>query len=197
VPTSTPGAAATFNDNFNDNAIASAWTFYGSGTWTEQGTILRQDSTTQGDPCKALLSNSGLSFSGNQEILSKVYVNSWTDGDSGRAGVSLCTGTANGQGYNLLFHNNHSTVQWLDDATAWGTSYSFTWTSQTWYWFRLKMENGTLSGRIWQDGAAEPTTWPYTWTRSGRTGYPALNGGTSGHGGSCTAFFDDVTVTSP
>jgi hypothetical protein len=124
-------------------------------------------------------------------------VDAWTDGDSARAGVSLFTGTGDGKGYNLLFHNNHSTVQWLDDGTAWGASYSFTWTSKTWYWFRVKMENGTLYGRVWQDGVAEPATWPYTWTRSGRAGYPALNGGTSGHGGSCTVFFDDVTATSP
>jgi hypothetical protein len=191
TPTPTPAAPATYSDNFNDNAKGAAWTFY-NGTWNETGTILRQDSSTPGDPCKALVSNSGLILSGNQMILSKVYVDSWTDGDSARAGVSLFSGTGNGQGYNLLFHNNHSTVQWLDDGTAWGTSYSFTWTNQTWYWFRLKMENGTLSGRIWQDGAAEPTAWPYTWTVSGRTGYPALNGGS----GSTTVFFDDVTVTS-
>jgi hypothetical protein len=198
TPTATPTTAATsFNDNFNDNAVSGAWAFFGSGTWTEQGTILRQDSTAQGDPCKAILSASGKTFGANQTILAKVYVNTWTDGDSARAGVCLFSGTGDGRGYGLLFHNNHSTIQFLDDGTAWGSSYSFTWTNATWYWFKLKMENGTLSGRVWQDGAAEPTAWPYTWARSGRTGYPALNGGTSGHGGACTVFFDDVTVTSP
>jgi beta-glucosidase len=197
TPTPTPtSTAVSYNDNFNDNVLSTAWTKF-NGTWTETGTILQQGSTTQGDPCKAILSASGKTFGSNQTILAKVYVDSWTDGDSARAGVSLFTGTGDGKGYNLLFHNNHSTVQWLDDGTAWGGSYTFAWTSKTWYWFRVKMEHGTLYGRIWADGVAEPTAWPYTWTRSGRTGYPALNGGTSGHGGSCTVFFDDVTITSP
>jgi hypothetical protein len=198
TPTLTPTpTSVSYTDNFNDNAIAGAWTFYGAGAWSEQGTILRQDSTTQGDPCKAILSASGKTFGSSQTILAKVYVDTWTDGDSARTGVSLFTGTGDGKGYNLLFHNNHSTIQWLDDGTAWGTSYAFTWTSGTWYWFKVKMENGTLYGKVWQDGAAEPASWPYTWTRSGRTGYPALNGGTSGHGGTVKVFFDDVTVTTP
>ncbi|MBN1411324.1 MAG: discoidin domain-containing protein [Spirochaetales bacterium] len=197
--TSTPtptSVASGFSDNFNDNTIGSAWTMY-SGTWSETGGILRQDSTSQGDPCKAIVVNSGLNVSGNHTITAKVYINSWTDGDTARAGVSLLTGTGDGRGYNLLFHNNHSTVQFLDDMVAWGTSYTFNWSDQTWYWFKMKMENGTLYGKVWQDGAAEPSNWPYTWARSGRTGYPALNGGTSGHGGSCTVFFDDVRITSP
>ncbi|MBN1409230.1 MAG: family 78 glycoside hydrolase catalytic domain [Spirochaetales bacterium] len=197
--TSTPtpsSIAAAFSDNFNDNSIESAWTLYG-GTWSEREAILRQDSTSQGDPCKAIVSNSGMSPGNNQTVIARVYVNTWSDGDSARAGVSLFTGTGDGRGYNLLFHNNHSTVQWLDDAVAWGTSYTFNWSNQTWYWFKLKMENGTLYGKVWQDGSAEPSNWPYTWTRSGRSGYPALNGGTSGHGGSCTVFFDDLTVSSP
>jgi sucrose-6-phosphate hydrolase SacC (GH32 family) len=185
-----------FNDNFNDNVKGSAWSFYG-GTWNETGAILRQDSTSQGDPCKAIISNTGINFGASHTILAKVYVNSWTDGDTARVGVGLFTGTGNGQGYNLIFHNNHSTVQFLDDGSAWGPSYTFNWTNQTWYWFKLQMSNGTLSGKVWQDGTTEPGNWPYTWARSGRSGYPALNGGTSGHGGSCTVFFDDVTVTVP
>ncbi len=195
-PTPTP-VPTNFTDNFNDNAIGSAWSFYGSGAWSENGTILRQDSATQGDPCKAIISNSGKTFGSNHTILAKVYVDSWIDGDSARAGVSLFTGTGDGRGYNLLFHNNHSTVQFLDDGTAWGPSFTFNWSNRTWYWFKLRMQNGTLYGKVWQHGAAEPSNWLYTWTRSGRSGYPALNGGTSGHGGSCTVFFDDITVTVP
>ncbi|MBN1411022.1 MAG: discoidin domain-containing protein [Spirochaetales bacterium] len=196
TPAPTQAPSSGFTDDFNDNSIGNAWTMY-SGNWSENGGILRQDSSTQGDPCKAIAGSTGLSLDSNQTITAKVYVDTWSDGDSARAGVSLFTGTGDGRGYNLLFHNNHSTVQFLDDMTAWGTSYTFNWSDRTWYWFTLKMENGTLYGKIWQDGSAEPSNWPYTWTRSGRTGYPALNGGTSGHGGSCTVFFDDVKITSP
>ncbi|MBN1412804.1 MAG: hypothetical protein JW969_18300 [Spirochaetales bacterium] len=193
-PTSTSDMVVNYTDNFNDNAISYVWSFYGSGTWSEQGSILRQDSTSQNDPCKAILSGTALSLGTNQGIRAKVYVSSWADGDSARAGVSLYTSTSDGRGYNLLFHNNHSTVQWLDDMVAWGPSYTFNWSNQTWYWFRMVMYNGVLYGKIWQDGTAEPYGWPYSWERSGRGGYPALNGGTSGHGGSCTVFFDDMTA---
>ncbi|MBN1411516.1 MAG: sulfatase-like hydrolase/transferase [Spirochaetales bacterium] len=196
TPTPTQITPSGFSDDFSDNSMGSAWTTY-SGSWSETGGILRQDSTSQGDPCKAIAADTGLSLGGNQTITAKVYIDSWSEGDSARAGVSLFTGTGDGRGYNLLFHNNHSSVQFLDDMVAWGTSYTFDWSNQTWYWFKLKMENGTLYGKIWQDGSAEPSNWPYSWTRSGRSGYPALNGGTSGHGGSVTVYFDDVTITSP
>lgn len=187
------GAATQFSDNFNDNNLGSAWTTY-NGTWSESGMVLGQTSTGNGDPKKAIISNSGVTFPANQTITTKVRVNSWVDGDGARAGVGLFTGTSNGGGYNLLFHNNHSTLQLLDDVVAWGPSYTFNWTNGTWYWFKLKMESGALYGKVWQDGATEPMSWAYSWQRSGRTGYPALNGGSSISGAYATVSFDDVSV---
>lgn len=194
TPTPTP-IPALFSDNFNDNSLGSAWTTYG-GTWSESSQILSQTSTGIAVVRKATISNSGVNFGSNHAITAKVRVDSWTDGDYARAGVSLFTNTSDGRGYNLLFHNNHSTVQFLDDMVAWGPSYTFNWSNGTWYWFKLKMENGTLYGKVWQDGTSEPSNWPYSWTRSGRSGYPALNGG-SGDAidGNGTASFDDVSVT--
>ena len=62
--------------------------------------------------------------------------------------------------------------------------------------FKLKMENGTLYGKVWQDGTTEPSTWPYSWQCSGCTGYPALNGGSANtNQGSATVSFDDVNVS--
>lgn len=191
APTTIPGSL--FSDNFDDNILGSAWTTYG-GTWSESGQVLSQTSTASGDPRKAIISNAGLGTNADYTITAKVRVDNWTDGDYARAGVGLFTGTADGKGYNLVFHNNHSTVQWLDDGVAWGTSYSFNWSNNTWYWFKVKSEAGTLYGKVWQDGTTEPSNWPYSWTRSGRTGYPALNGGSTGTGGN-TASFDNLTVT--
>jgi hypothetical protein len=185
-----------FADNFNDNSLGSAWATLG-GTWTESDGILSQTSTASADPMKAIISNSGLDFGSNLTITAKVRVNSWIDGDMARAGVSLFTNTADGNGYNLLFHNDHNTVQFLDDKVIWLTpSYTFTFTNNNWYWFKLKMENGVLYGKIWADGGNEPATWPYSWARSGRTGYPALNGGSSDGAVYATVSFDDVTVCS-
>jgi predicted alpha-1,2-mannosidase len=194
TPTPTTPPSSVFSDNFNDNALSSSWSVYG-GTWSETGQILSQTSGANGDPRKAIISNAGLGTSTAYCITAKVRVDSWTDGDFARAGVSLFTGTGDGKGYNLLFHNNHSTVQFLDDGVIWSSSYTFNWSNNTWYWFKLKYESGTLYGKIWQDGSAEPGNWPYSQAWSGRTGYPALNGGSAGSGGgSSTASFDDVTV---
>lgn len=185
-----------FSDNFNDNILGSAWTTYG-GAWSESSQILNQTSTGNAYVRKATVSNSGVNFSSNHTITAKVKVNSWTDGDYARAGISLFTNTSDGYGYNLIFHNNHSTVQFLDDAVAWGPSFTFNWNNGTWYWFKLKMESGTLYGKVWQDGTSEPSNWPYSWTRSGRSGYPALNGGSGDPSkGNSTVSFDDVSVTS-
>lgn len=191
------GATPTpmFSDDFNDNSLGAAWTTIG-GTWSESGQTLSQSSIANGYPKKAIISNSGVNFGSNHTITARVKIDSWTDGDYARAGIGLFTGTSDGFGYYLLFHNNHSTVAFLDDAAAWGPSYTFNWSSGTWYWFKLKMENGTLYGKIWQDGATEPSNWPYSWTRSGRSGYPGLDGGAGNtSAGTSAASFDDVTVT--
>jgi PKD repeat protein len=182
-----------FNDNFNDNSIGPAWAFIG-GTWSESGGVLAQTSSANGDPRKAIISNAGLINNQNYVITAKVRIDSWVDGDYARGGVSLFSNTGDGYGYNLVFHNDHNTVQWLDDWVAWGPSYTFSWNTGTWYWFKIKSESGTLYGKVWQDGSPEPATWPYTWARSGRTGYPALNGGSSNGVSSATVSFDDVTV---
>jgi len=120
----------------------------------------------------------------------------WSSGDMARAGVSLFTNTADGNGYNILFHNTQNRVEYLDDKVTWGpTIYTYSFTSGTWYWFKLNMTSSTMYARIWADGSAEPATWPYVWARSGRTGFPALNGGSSaGAADYATASFDDMLV---
>jgi PKD repeat protein len=187
--------AVCWGDNFNGNSLGSAWTTY-NGVWSVSGGTLSQTSTANADPKKAIVSNSGQTFGTNMLITAEVRINTWTENaDMSRGGVSLFTGTSNGQGYNLAFHNNHNTVAFLDDQVTWGPSYTYTWTTGTWYWFRFEMLNGTMYGKVWQAGTSEPSSWPYTWAyNTGRTGYPALNGGSANSAGSATVSFDNVTV---
>jgi hypothetical protein len=188
---------ALFSDNFEDNSIGGAWKIFG-GSWSESGGVLSQSSTAAVDPRKAVLSNAGLSATGNYCLTAKLRVNSWTDGAYARAGVGLFANGTDGYGYNLVFHNDHNTIQFHDDYVAWGPSYTFAWQDNVWYWFKLKSVGGTLYGKVWQEGTAEPTEWPYTWTRSGRSGYPSLNGGAAGGlPGNATVSFDDVSVSAP
>ena len=183
-----------WSDNFDDNHLSNAWTMV-NGTWSESGQVLSQTSTAAGDPKKAIISNTGQLLCPNQSITAKMRIDSWADGqDMSRGGVSLFSNTIDGNGYNLLFHTDHNTLQFLDDKIAWGPVNAYTWTSGTWYWFKLKVDNGILYGKVWQDGSAEPAAWAYSQTWSGRTGYPALNGGSADAGGHSTVSFDDVTV---
>lgn len=180
-------------DDFNDNYISSAWTFY-NGAWAENQGVLKQTSTGAQDPKKAILSNGGFDQSTNYTIKAKVWVQQWSDSDEARAGVSLFSSTSNGYGYNLLFHNNKNTVQFLDDMRGWSTQYAFSWQTQKWYWFKLKSEGRKMYGKIWQDGSSEPGSWlfEYTFTFTPqRTGYPSLNGGS----GNTQVWFDDVSVS--
>lgn len=189
---------ACFYDNFEGSSInASAWTIV-QGDWRVSNGVLSQYADNYGDPKKLVLTSSGITWGNNLTITAKVRTDSWINGDYARGGVSLFadpTTTCNsysdnksvthndkGCGYNLLFHytssNPHNLVQWLDDYVQWvSPGYTYAWSDGQWYWFRMNMSQGTMYGRIWADGSAEPTTWPYTWTSSGRTGYPALNGG--------------------
>jgi subtilisin family serine protease len=186
-------AVTLFTDALSAAAPGPAWTFHG-GSWSQGGGTLRQTSLANADPRKAIIADHA--YPADVQITAKVRVDSWTDGDSARAGVGLRTDPATGRGYNLLFHGTHNTVQFLDDGVAWGNSYNFSWSTGTWYWFKLKEANGALYGKVWQDGRPEPTGWMFTqsgWTsRAG--GVPSLNGGSAGRGGNATVSFSSVAV---
>jgi hypothetical protein len=183
-----------FADNLDAVSANPAWQFVG-GSWTQFGGVLAQTSTATGDPRKALLTDQ--TYPVDVEITARVRVDSWVNGDYARAGVGLYT-NAQGQGYNLVFHNDTHTVQFLDDSVAWGNAYSFNWTPGAWYWFDLKEQGGVLFGNVWADGTPEPAGWLFQqtgWSDRGG-GAPALNGGSTGAGGA-TASFDAVSVFKP
>ena len=141
-----------------------------------------------GDPQKAMVADRA--YPADVEVAARVRVDTWSGGDGARAGVSLAQG-ADGPGYNLVFRDGG--VQFLDDQVAWGNYYPFAWSVGAWYRFKLRSAGGVLYGKVWPDGAAEPSGWMFTqsgWaTRRG--GSPGLNGGSGGS----TASFDDVVVS--
>src|SRR5262249_11703561 len=119
-------------------------------------------------------------------------VDSWNGGDAARAGITLGSDPGSGQGYNLVFHDNTDTVQFLDDQVAWGNSYAFSWSVGTWYWFELAQSGGVLYGKVWQAGTPEPVAWMFTqagWAPL--SGAAGLNGGTNS---GATASFDNFSV---
>ena len=178
-----------FHDTFSSNTPSSAWSFVG-GTWKSNNGVLSQTSTAVADPKKAMITNQ--TYPSNLIVTSEVQVNSWNAGDMARAGIGLYTNKSNGNGYNLVFHGTNQ-VQFLNDKVAWGNAYTFHWQVGTWYWFQLAEINGTLEGKVWAAGTAEPNNWMFQqtgWT-SLTGGAPALNGGSVGS----TDSFASVSVT--
>ena len=190
----TSSSPVLFHDTFSSNTPSSAWSFVG-GTWSINNGVLSQTGTAAADPKKAMITNQ--TFPSNLIVTSEVQVNSWTAGDLARAGVGLYTNPSNGNGYNLVFHGTNQ-VQFLDDKVAWGNAYTFNWQVGTWYWFQLAENNGTLEGKVWAAGTAEPQSWMFQqtgWTDL-TGGAPALNGGSaSASTGSSTVSFASVSVT--
>jgi len=158
--------------------------------------MLQQIDTSRPDDIKkAILTDQA--YPADQEITAKIRVTSWSTGDAARAGVGIYTDPKTGLGYELVFHGDNQ-VQFLDDHVAWGNAFTFNWQVGTWYWFQLTDQNGTLMGKVWQDGTPEPSSWMFQqsgWTdRTG--GSPSLDGGAAGHhDGSSSALFDEVAVT--
>jgi hypothetical protein len=187
------GGTVLFSDSFGGSTVNPAWKFAG-GNWGQAAGVLAQTGTGSGDPKKALLTDQA--YPANVVVTARVRVDSWAGGDWARAGVSLYNDPTTGRGYNLVFHSNTSTVQFLDDGVTWGNAYTFSWTVGTWYWFKLEMLNGVLYGKVWQDGTPEPSSWMFTqagWAdRTG--GAPGLNGGSNA---GATASFSNLTVSTP
>ena len=164
----TSSSPVLFHDTFSSNTPSSAWSFVG-GTWQINNGVLSQTSTAAADPKKAMITNQ--TFPSNLMITAEVQVNSWNAGDMARAGVGLYTNPSNGDGYNLVFHGTNQ-VQFLDDKVTWGNAYTFNWQVGTWYWFQLAENNGTLEGKVWAAGTAEPQSWMFQ-----QTGWTDLTGG--------------------
>ena len=193
---STSSSPVLFHDTFSSNTPSSAWSFVG-GKWQINNGVLSQTSTAAADPKKAMITNQ--TYPSNLIVTSEVQVNSWNAGDMARAGIGLYTNTSNGNGYNLVFHGTNQ-VQFLNDHVTWGNAYTFKWQVGTWYWFQLEENNGTLEGKVWAAGTAEPQNWMFQqtgWTNL-TGGAPALNGGSADGAagdGSSTVSFASVSVT--
>ena len=165
------------------------------GTWKINKGVLSQTGTAAADPKKAMITNQ--TYPSNLIVTSEVQVNSWNAGDMARAGIGLYTNTSNGDGYNLVFHGTNQ-VQFLDDKVTWGNAYTFNWKVGTWYWFQLEENNGTLEGKVWAAGTAEPQNWMFQ-----QTGWTDLTGGArrstgvrrGASNGSSTVSFASVSVT--
>jgi hypothetical protein len=195
-----------FYDDFEDGIISEVYKFSGedlpqtnAGTpeWVEEEGVFSQVSTSQGDEAHAVIMEQ---YPELITIKAKVRIDSWQDGDTARGGLALRVGEATGRGYNFLFHNTQSTIQFLNDQSSWGSTGAYDFEVEKWYWMQFHIdESMELHGKVWEVGETEPNDWmldqaAFGDVRPWEGGYPALNGGTSPHGGSVTVSFDDVEI---
>jgi subtilase family serine protease len=180
-------------------------------TWTQSETAgtVSQTNPAVGDPKKAFLTTVNNTSTTPFIVVGLVHIDTWTSGETARAGIAAFTNPTTGQGYNLVLTGRFSNtgiavapggavvnphVEFLDDGVTWGADLalppSMTFqvgSSAPWYGFELMISNGVLYGAVWQSstGSLSTSDMPATWMgqQSGWTdrtsGAPGLNGGSS------------------
>ena len=169
-------------------ALATDWAVFGGGTWVVGNGMVRQADNAVVDPKKYVLA--AQNSSGDQDILAQVRVDSFPSADS-RVGVSLRTNLSTGRGYNFVLLAGNR-VGFLADAVAFGNSCAYQWSLGQWYWMKLSVGGGALTGRIWADGQTESQATVCVQSGWGHypAGAPALNGGSYGE----TASFNNAVA---
>jgi uncharacterized repeat protein (TIGR01451 family) len=165
-----------FFDDFNNNTIDfSKWQIF-QGSWVEAGGVLKQVSNVSQNPKKAIMKTAP--SSDDYVVSAKIKIDGGTNIDE-RAGLSIKTSTSTGAGYNYVF-NNHTTkntLRFLDDGIIWGNTTNYIWNTNQWHRMDLVSSGGTLYAKKWRVGVAAPSAWENSQAWTGRSGYPALNGG--------------------
>jgi len=164
-----------FFDDFSGSSLdTDKWTNYGIDNLSVSDGLLSAN-TTSDDPAKVVADENGSGQTGNNLAMrARFRLNTGSHNDQ-RAGLSLKTNLSDGRGYNYVLHDFSAgggldKVQFLDDYVVWGTAYSFNWSKGTWYIEEIYHNGSAVKGRINDD------SWD-SWTRSGRSGYFALNTG--------------------
>jgi hypothetical protein len=172
----------------------------GKDDWVIENGLLRQKSKQQGDMSYAIIT--ARKFPAVITIQAKVRVDEWENGDTARAGIAVRVNTSNGQGYTFLVHNTPGRTDFLNDWVKWGKTGQYPWKVGEWYFMQMHIDaKDVLYGKMWGVKEQEPKNWQLEQpaaelgaVRAPENAYPALNGGTSPHGGMVTDSFDEVHV---
>jgi hypothetical protein len=169
----------------------------GAGSWSIDANTLKNVGG-DGDPNKLIITALG-NVSAAVDMLVKIEVTSLAGGDYSRMGLSVCmdANPSKGNGYCGLFHQDTNSLDLLNDLRSWGTSGTYAWSLNTWYYMRFRVIDPTSKLgeiKVWQAGTDEPNTW----TVEGNFGSgTARNYGEVGFAGSRTTdetYFDDILI---
>ena len=186
-----------FQDDFDGPTLNPDWKATGTALkiYSVADGLLKVMSA-MGDPNHLLYAAPGYDPT-TQEVLARIRITAFGEGDPARGGVAVGVDASSSQGINLHFRNVNSEGQsghhtsFLDDLRVWGPGYGFGWQTNSWYWLRLRQEPDVPSqgaathafGKIWPaDGStAEPIGWQtFDYSNSTRTGFAGIAAGSSG-----------------
>ncbi|NTV23657.1 MAG: hypothetical protein HGA85_04755, partial [Nanoarchaeota archaeon] len=194
-----------YHDDFNradvsDINTEAAYGSTGGGTWSISGNKLVNVGAA-GDPNKLEIDALGdVSYDVDMWAKINIYSTLGSASDLWRMGLSsnIDDVGGDGQGYCLLFHQDHSSLDLLNDLRSWGFNGAYSWNVDTWYNMRFRVINPSArlgNGKVWLVGATEPNAWTIT---DGTFGTGTARGyGELGFGGSRqgdTTHFDDIII---
>lgn len=192
-------------DDFNrpDNSDITAEAAYGQtggGTWSISGNKLVNVGAA-GDPNKLEIDVLGdVNYDVDMWTKINIYSTLGSSSDLWRMGLSsnIDDVGGDGRGYCLLLHEDHSSLDMLNDLRSWGTYGSYSWNVDTWYNMRFRVidpSSNTGYGKVWTVGTSEPSSWTIN---GGNFGGGTVRGyGELGFGGSRqgdTTYFDDIII---
>jgi hypothetical protein len=200
VPVELGQTVSGFQDDFSGAVRDPNWIPAGpAGDIYEQakGVLKVKDAT--GDPNHLLYTAAGYDDA-EQEVLARIKVNAFGNGDYPRGGIGVGVSPDSSQGINVMFRNSGGQAiagrsrhfRLLDDFRAWGPGFrpelpTIDWTTNAWYWLRLRQTRSTSSAgnniqaKVWPaDGTVpEPDDWQLSWGRNDRTGFAGIAGPSS------------------
>lgn len=189
-------------DDFNrpdelDITAEPAYTKTNGGTWSIQNGMLKNVGGSAEPPPNKLIVSALGGITSDVEMVIKMDVTQFAGGDGSRMGLSSDMDPS-GYGYCALFHSDQDNVWFLNDGVHWGTTQSFNWAQNAWYYMKFRVINPASNDgevKVWQTNSPEPSQW----TMDGNFGDTQSRGyGRVGIAGSInqgdTTYFDDFQV---
>ena len=196
-----PGEAGQRVNGYQENfggPLTSDWISIGpaSGLFQQTNGLLRIRSSASASGQFLLLAAGG--SNATQELLARVRITRLGTGDAGPGGLAVAAATNLQTGFACLFRSKSTAGRQTalrETSLGWGPQSTFAWTTNAWYWVRLRHEPDNLSGlpdvwaKAWRaDGLTpEPAGWLLAWDyypgQPQRTGFAGLVSG-SDNGGS-------------
>lgn len=182
-----------FQDDFTGAARDPNWVAVGpGGDLYEQANGVLKVTASMGDPNHLLYAAPGYNDA-TQEVLAHIRIKAFGQGDGPRGGIGVGVNADNSQGIELHFRNSDfnetgTRFRLLDDLRAWGPAIQTKWTTNAWFWLRLRQTSSStaagtnIHAKVWlADGSVpEPANWQAGWSRAGRTGLAGITGSSGG-----------------